>query len=145
MLEVLFSVVTGLLVAAGFGSSVGSTLLVAPLLFTTLEPEDAFSFTRRLWPTYFLILGVVGFIGAVLSLVLPLGWQPPVALGLVTGVMATNYALTRWMRRLRPSYDDPGDDAYQRLHGLTFYLNLLVILLFGWALVRFFLEFQPLH
>ncbi len=136
-MEPLLTGVTGLLVGFGFGASSGITFLVAPLLFVALDSEDAFSFTRRFWPRYFLTLGGVGLLSLVLTGLRSSDWQAPVAVGLASILMFLNLGLSRWMERLRPEYEDSGEAPYGLLHRLTFGSNFVVIVLFAWALVRF--------
>lgn len=124
-----------LLVALGWGASVGVTVLVAPVIFTTLDNEAAFRFTRSLWPRYFTLLAGVGYLGFGLGWYLEAGWQALTTLGAAAVLMTLNVVGTEVMRWLRPDPDsDPDSPAYDLLHRGTVMVNVVVIVCFGWAL-----------
>jgi hypothetical protein len=121
-----------------FGAMVFFPVVVAPLVFRTLEPEAAGAFLRALFPRYYLFMILTSGLAGVLLL-------PSDA---VAGIVLMAIAIsTLWVRgwlvpRLNAWRDqelDGDDDAGQRFargHRFSVALNVLQLVLVGALLIR---------
>lgn len=109
------------------------TVLVAPIIFIVLDDPEATQFTRKLWPQYFIINGVLALLVA-LMIVFGTDWFINGLLVLtVSLMMVVNWILAMRMQTMR----DPGSEyiegsTYDWFHSITVWTNgLSIVLIIG--------------
>ena len=130
----LLAVVSAALLAGGM---VFFSFVFAPLVFRTLDEENAGAMIRAVFPVYYLAGLLIAALGAIFA------WPGSATDGALLGAVALVFALARQV--LRPSIDaqrarrqtDPAAAAaFRRLHGLSMILNLLQMIAVLVVLVR---------
>ncbi len=132
-LPLLALVATGLLA----GGMLFFSFIFAPMVFRTLDKENAGTLIRAVFPVYYLAGLLLALLGAIFA------WPGSAADGALLGGVALIFALARQV--LRPAIDAQrarrGEDpaaaaAFRRLHGLGMVLNLLQMIAVLVVLVR---------
>lgn len=113
------------------------SFVFAPLVFRTLDKENAGALIRAVFPVYYLAGLLIALLGAVFA------WPGSPTDGALLGAVALAFALARQV--LRPAIDasrerrkdDPAAArGFRRLHGLSMILNLAQIIAVLTVLVR---------
>ena len=131
--DVLAVVATSLLA----GGMVFFSFVLAPLVFRTLDEENAGRMIRAVFPVYYLAGLLLAAAGAVLA------WPGSPVDGALLGAVALLFALARQVlrpaidaRRARRAEDPAAAAGFRRLHGLSLVVNLLQMIAVLAGLVR---------
>ena len=137
-MEILLDVIGLVAVAALFGSMAFFTFLMAPLIFVKLEAATAGRFVRGVFPWYYLAIAVLsGLALAALVTTRPLEAGIMVLIGL--GAIASRQMLMPAINRRRDRMvagDPAAEKAFNRLHGLSVWINAAQLLAALAVLVR---------
>jgi hypothetical protein len=127
--EQLAEVVAGLALALTFGGMTFFSAVMAPLVFTQLPFDTAAGFIRRVFPWYYLVMGICALVALV-----GLWWSAlPAWLAGVTALVVVGFALARQglMPRINAARDGElaGDAGaarrFQALHRASVILNVV--------------------
>ena len=108
------------------------TAIIAPTVFRGLAPEHAGPFLRKVFPKFFVVLVVMGIVGAISSLVGGATFQLWIFLiTLVLGTLA--YLLIPMTNKSR---DEGNEKLFKKLHNASVIMtvSILIVNLFGLAL-----------
>ncbi|MGR8920096.1 MAG: DUF4149 domain-containing protein [Gammaproteobacteria bacterium] len=124
-MDAAFHIAAVLVTAALFGGMAFFSAVVAPYTFIRFEPDLAARYIRGIFPWYYLAIGALAFLAAVL-LALP----DPVAAAAMAAIAATTvYARQVLMpaingHRDRAMAGSAADDAaFERLHAVSVWIN----------------------
>ena len=130
----LLAVVSTALLAGGM---LFFSFIFAPLVFRTLDPENAGTLIRAVFPVYYLAGFLIAVLGAIFA------WPASAADGALLGAVALVFALARQVlrpaidaQRARRSLDPSAAAIFRRLHGVSMVLNLLQMIAVLVVLVR---------
>lgn len=109
------------------GAMVFFSGIVAPTVFTTLEPEPAARLIRRIFPRYYLVLILAGFIAAIAA-AMAARWLPTLLFTLVAaGGLVARHGIMPAVNRARDA-ELTGDliagRRFQQLHRASMLLNV---------------------
>ena len=123
------SIVAILLAATLFGGMVFFSFGFAPVLFAQLPMDRVRPLLRGTFPYYYLvIIGLSAICAAASSWVAPL---PAALFGAIA--ISTVYARQILMGQINAATDAGHQAAFKRLHGLSVVIQLIQIVLAGWA------------
>ena len=108
------------------------TAIIAPTVFRGLEPDQAGPFLRKVFPKFFVVLAVLGVVGAISSLVGGATLQLWIFLiTLALGTLA--YLLIPMTNKSR---DEGNEKLFKKLHNASVIMTVLILIvnLFGLAL-----------
>ena len=132
-LQSIATVATALLA----GGMVFFSFVFAPLVFKTLDEDNAGRMVRAVFPVYYLLGLLLSALAAVFF------WPASPTDGAVMGAVAVVFALARQLlrpaidaRRERRKEDPAAAKGFRRLHGLSMILNLAQIIAVLTILVR---------
>tara|TARA_B100001057_G_scaffold393425_1_gene402308 strand:- start:581 stop:961 length:381 start_codon:yes stop_codon:yes gene_type:complete len=98
--------------------------VVAPVVFTTLDSENASKFLRKIFPRFFMVIFILGTSSLIASSIF-LNIQG-IVIGAVTAIsMIISYLVVPATNRAR---DEDRSKAFRRLHTLTVVLTLFTLL-----------------
>ena len=142
MLQVTADAVALISVAGLWGGMIFFAAVYAPLIFKTLPADTAKQMIRRVFPVYYLVMGVVSAIGAIaLALGSTHGSTGPAAMAVVCG--AFWFARQVLMPRINRARDDSksDDDAsgmrFKRLHRISVVINAIQLVVVLYVLLVF--------
>ena len=100
------------------------TAIVAPVVFTTLDAENASKFLRKIFPRFFLVILILGLSALVVSSVF---WSiQGIGIAAVTAIsMIISYLVVPATNKAR---DEDRSTAFRRLHTLTVVLTFFTLL-----------------
>ncbi len=122
------------LIAATFGGMLFFMAVFAPAVFRFLPRDDAARFMRALFPVYFLALGIVAALPALILLMIP-SYRPVALILLAVAAIffAQRFALLPALNRSRETGED---GRASRLHRISVLLHLGQWIAVAVALVR---------
>lgn len=130
----ILAVVSAALLAGGM---LFFSFVFAPLVFRTLDEENAGRMIRAVFPIYYLAGLLLAVLGAIFA------WPGSATDGTLLGAVALIFALARQVlrpaidaQRTRRREDSAAAAAFRRLHGLSMVLNLLQMIAVLVVLVR---------
>jgi hypothetical protein len=120
-IELLSGVISGMILF--------QTAIVAPVVFTALDAENASKFLRKIFPRFFMVIFILGISSLIASSVL-LNIQGIVIAAVTATSMITSYLVVPATNKAR---DEERSTAFRRLHTLTVVLTLFTLLVnFSW-------------
>ena len=115
-IELLSGVISGMILF--------QTAIVAPVVFTTLDAENASKFLRKIFPRFFMVIFILGISALIVSSVF-LSIQGIVIAAVTTISMIISYLVVPATNKAR---DEDRSKAFRRLHTLTVVLTLFTLL-----------------
>ena len=115
-IELLSGVISGMILF--------QTAIVAPVVFTTLDSENASKFLRKIFPRFFMVIFILGISSLIVSSVF-LSVQGIVIAAVTTISMIISYLVVPATNKAR---DEDRSSAFRRLHTLTVVLTLFTLL-----------------
>ena len=101
------------------------TFVVAPSVFKSLGEKHAGPFLRSLFPKFFIVLSVLGLIGAILSILNGINLSFFIAISSML-LSVSAYLLIPATNRAKDKNDKK---AFSRLHGLSVLLTILILIM----------------
>jgi uncharacterized oligopeptide transporter (OPT) family protein len=115
-IELLSGVIAGMILF--------QTAIVAPVVFTTLDAENASKFLRKIFPRFFMVIFILGISALIVSSVF--FSIKGIFIAVVTAIsMIISYLVVPATNRAR---DEDRSAAFRRLHTLTVVLTLFTLL-----------------
>ena len=115
-IELLSGVIAGMILF--------QTAIVAPVVFTTLDAENASKFLRKIFPRFFMVIFILGIVALIVSSVF--FSIKGIVIAAVTAIsMIISYLVVPATNRAR---DEDRSAAFRRLHTLTVVLTLFTLL-----------------
>ena len=122
-IELLSGVISGMILF--------QTAIVAPVVFTTLDAENASEFLRKIFPRFFMVIFILGISALIVSSVF-LSIQGIVIAAVTAISMIISYLVVPATNKAR---DEDRSKAFRRLHTLTVVLTLFTLLAnLSWSL-----------
>ena len=115
-IELLSGVISGMILF--------QTAIVAPVVFTTLDAENASKFLRKIFPRFFMVIFILGISALIVSSVF-LSIKGIVIAAVTAISMIISYLVVPATNRAR---DEDRSAAFRRLHTLTVVLTLFTLL-----------------
>ena len=115
-IELLSGVISGMILF--------QTAIVAPVVFTTLDSENASKFLRKIFPRFFMVIFILGISALIVSSVF-LSIQGIVIAAVTAISMIISYLVVPATNKAR---DEDRSTAFRRLHTLTVVLTLFTLL-----------------
>ena len=115
-IELLSGVISGMILL--------QTAIVAPVVFTTLDAENASKFLRKIFPRFFMVIFILGISALIVSSVF-LSIQGIVIAAVTAISMIISYLVVPATNKAR---DEDRSTAFRRLHTLTVVLTLFTLL-----------------
>ena len=115
-IELLSGVIAGMILF--------QTAIVAPVVFTTLDAENASKFLRKIFPRFFMVIFILGISALIVSSVF-LSIKGIVIAAVTAISMIISYLVVPATNRAR---DEDRSAAFRRLHTLTVVLTLFTLL-----------------
>ena len=115
-IELLSGVISGMILF--------QTAIVAPVVFTTLDAENASKFLRKIFPRFFLVIFILAISALIVSSVF-LSIQGIVIAAVTAISMIISYLVVPATNKAR---DKDRSTAFRRLHTLTVVLTLFTLL-----------------
>ena len=115
-IEILSGVISGMILF--------QTAIVAPVVFTTLDAENASNFLRKIFPRFFMVIFILGISALIVSSVF-LSIQGIVIAAITAISMFISYLVVPATNKAR---DEERSKAFRRLHTLTVVLTLFTLL-----------------
>ena len=106
------------------GAILFQTAIVAPVVFTTLDAENASKFLRKIFPRFFMVIFILGISALIVSSVF-LSIQGIVIAAVTAISMIISYLVVPATNKAR---DEDRSTAFRRLHTLTVVLTLFTLL-----------------
>ena len=106
------------------GAILFQTAIVAPVVFTTLDAENASKFLRKIFPRFFMVIFILGISSLIISSVF-LSIQGIVIASVTAISMIISYLVVPATNKAR---DEDRSTAFRRLHTLTVVLTLFTLL-----------------
>jgi hypothetical protein len=128
----VFQVSAGLTLALAFGGMTFFSAVMAPLVFTKLPFDTAGAFIRQVFPWYYLTIGAVSALAAVLLLI---GQAYGVALLAAVTALGFGYARQILMPKINAARDAGEEARFNRLHRFSVIINGAQWLMIAAALV----------
>ena len=101
------------------------TFVVAPSVFKSLGEKRAGPFLRSLFPKFFIVLSVLGLIGAILSILNSINLAFFIAISSML-LSVSAYLLIPATNRAKDKNDKK---AFSRLHGLSVFSTILILIM----------------
>ena len=101
------------------------TFVVAPSVFKSLGEKHAGPFLRSLFPKFFIVLSVLGLIGAILSILNGINLSFFIAISSML-LSVSAYLLIPATNRAKDKNDKK---AFSRLHGLSVFSTILILIM----------------
>ena len=115
-IELLSGVISGMILF--------QTAIVAPVVFTTLDAENASKFLRKIFPRFFMVIFILGISTLIVSSVF-LSIKGIVIAAVTAISMIISYLVVPATNKAR---DEDRSTAFRRLHTLTVVLTLFTLL-----------------
>lgn len=115
-IELLSGVISGIILF--------QTAIVAPVVFTALDAENASKFLRKIFPRFFMVIFILGISSLIASSLL-LNIQGIVIAAVTAISMIISYLVVPATNKAR---DEESSTAFRRLHTLTVVLTLFTLL-----------------
>ena len=115
-IELLSGVISGMILF--------QTAIVAPVVFTTLDSENASKFLRKIFPRFFMVIFILGISSLIVSSVF-LSVRGIVIAAVTTISMIISYLVVPATNKAR---DEDRSTDFRRLHTLTVVLTLFTLL-----------------
>ena len=115
-IEILSGVISGMILF--------QTAIVAPVVFTTLDAENASKFLRKIFPRFFMVIFILGISALMVSSVI-LSIQGIIIAAITAISMFISYLVVPATNKAR---DEERSTAFRRLHTLTVVLTLFTLL-----------------
>jgi hypothetical protein len=100
------------------------TAIVAPVVFTTLDAENASKFLRKIFPRFFMVIFILGISALIVSSAI-LSIQGIIIAAITAISMFISYLVVPATNKAR---DEERSKAFRRLHTLTVVLTLFTLL-----------------
>jgi len=115
-IELLSGVISGMILF--------QTSIVAPVVFTTLDAENASKFLRKIFPRFFMTIFILGISSLIVSSIF--SSIQGIVIAAVTAIsMIISYLVVPATNKAR---DEERSTAFRRLHTLTVVLTLFTLL-----------------
>ena len=114
----------GLLSGIISGMILFQTAVVASVVFTTLDSENASKFLRKIFPRFFLIIFFLGVVGLLISFLYN-NIQGNAVYGITSLAMIISYLVVPATNKAR---DENKSNTFRRLHTVTVVLTLFTLL-----------------
>ena len=114
-IELLSGVISGMILF--------QTAIVAPVVFTTLDAENASKFLRKIFPRFFMVIFILGISSLIVSSVF-LSIQGIVIAAITAISMIISYLVVPATNKAR---DEDRSTVFRRLHTLTVVLTLFTL------------------
>jgi len=115
-IELLSGVISGMILF--------QTSIVAPVVFTTLDAENASKFLRKIFPRFFMTIFILGISSLIVSSIF--SSIQGIVIAAVTSIsMIISYLVVPATNKAR---DEERSTAFRRLHTLTVVLTLFTLL-----------------
>lgn len=132
--------IANLLVGFAWGGMVFFAAAIAPVIFKTLPVDEAGGLVRRIFPVYYLVLGIVTTVTVPLLLVtIAPGWTALLMALVAAGFWYSRQGLMPAINRQRDAdaAGTPGArETFERLHRASVIINVVQILLCALVLWR---------
>jgi hypothetical protein len=115
-IELLSGVISGMILF--------QTAIVAPVVFTTLDAENASKFLRKIFPKFFMVIFILGISALIVSSAI-LSIQGIIIAAITAISMFISYLVVPATNKAR---DEERSKAFRRLHTLTVVLTLFTLL-----------------
>jgi hypothetical protein len=115
-IELLSGVISGMILF--------QTAIVAPVVFTTLDAENASKFLRKIFPRFFMVIFILGISALIVSSAI-LSIQGIIIAAITAISMFISYLVVPATNKAR---DEERSKAFRRLHTLTVVLTLFTLL-----------------
>ena len=115
-IELLSGVISGMILF--------QTAIVAPVVFTTLDAENASKFLRKIFPRFFMVIFILSIIALIVSSLF-LSIQGIVIAAVTAISMIISYLVVPATNKAR---DEDRSTVFRRLHTLTVVLTLFTLL-----------------
>ena len=115
-IELLSGVISGMILF--------QTAIVAPVVFTTLDAENASKFLRKIFPRFFMVIFILGISALIVSSAI-LSMQGIIIAAITAISMFISYLVVPATNKAR---DEERSKAFRRLHTLTVVLTLFTLL-----------------
>lgn len=115
-IELLSGVISGIILF--------QTAIVAPVVFTALDAENASKFLRKIFPRFFMVIFILGISSLIASSLL-LNIQGIVIAAVTAISMIISYLVVPATNKAR---DEDSSTTFRRLHTLTVVLTLFTLL-----------------
>jgi hypothetical protein len=115
-IEILSGVISGMILF--------QTAIVAPVVFTTLDAENASKFLRKIFPRFFMVIFILGISALIVSSAI-LSMQGIIIAAITAISMFISYLVVPATNKAR---DEERSKAFRRLHTLTVVLTLFTLL-----------------
>jgi hypothetical protein len=115
-IEILSGVISGMILF--------QTAIVAPVVFTTLDAENASKFLRKIFPRFFMVIFILGISALIVSSAI-LSIQGIIIAAITAISMFISYLVVPATNKAR---DEERSKAFRRLHTLTVVLTLFTLL-----------------
>ena len=115
-IELLSGVISGMILF--------QTAIVAPVVFTTLDAENASKFLRKIFPRFFMVIFILGISALMVSSAI-LSIQGIIIAAITAISMFISYLVVPATNKAR---DEERSKAFRRLHTLTVVLTLFTLL-----------------
>jgi hypothetical protein len=115
-IELLSGVISGMILF--------QTAIVAPVVFTTLDAENASNFLRKIFPRFFMVIFILGISALIVSSAI-LSIQGIIIAAITAISMFISYLVVPATNKAR---DEERSKAFRRLHTLTVVLTLFTLL-----------------
>ena len=114
----------GLLSGIISGMILFQTAVVASVVFTTLDSENASKFLRKIFPRFFLIIFILGVVGLLISFLYN-NIHGYTVYGITSSAMIISYLVVPATNKAR---DENKSTTFRRLHTVTVVLTLFTLL-----------------
>ena len=114
----------GLLSGIISGMILFQTAVVASVVFTTLDSENASKFLRKIFPRFFLIIFILGVVGLLISFLYN-NIHGYTVYGITSLAMIISYLVVPATNKAR---DENKSTTFRRLHTITVVLTLFTLL-----------------
>ena len=114
----------GLLSGIISGMILFQTAVVASVVFTTLDSENASKFLRKIFPRFFLIIFFLGVVGLLISFLYN-NIHGYTVYGITSSAMIISYLVVPATNKAR---DENKSNTFRRLHTVTVVLTLFTLL-----------------
>ena len=115
-IEILSGVISGMILF--------QTAIVAPVVFTTLDAENASKFLIKIFPRFFMVIFILGISALIVSSAI-LSIQGIIIAAITAISMFISYLVVPATNKAR---DEERSKAFRRLHTLTVVLTLFTLL-----------------
>lgn len=137
MMTVLLNAGAMLVSAAMFGGMVFFAAIYTPMIFRTLESEEAAKLLRAIFPVYYLAMGGAGLLAALLAYASYKEEAGILAIVALFFIFMRKFALPRinYLKDAMKRGVEGAEPHFRSLHRTSMLVNLLQMVGLGWVLV----------